>query len=290
MKSIGIGLPTAPPPPDHVVDGAFVAREAERLGFDSVWFPEHVTAPVEVTQSHSPIFQGGQVPGFVDPLILMGRASAVTSTIKLGTGVLLITEHHPLQLAKAVATLDLYSGGRIILGIGPGWLREEAVLFGVDFDHRWTQSGEAVRALKELWTKDESEFHGKYYDFPPVRCFPKPVQKPHPPVLLGGVATNVLKRTVAYGDGWMPNRIEPDEFKVRAAELRELAAAAGRDPKSIQISVHGKEADPDLVGAFFEAGADAITVNMREVMTAEREVTERMEKIAKTVLPVAKRF
>jgi probable F420-dependent oxidoreductase len=150
---------------------------------------------------------------FVDPFVALARASGVTKTIKLGTGIVLVPERHPLLLAKEIATLDLFSGGRFLFGIGAGWLREETQIMGGDFDHRWTQTRESILAMKELWTKPAAEFHGKYYDFPPVKSFPKPAQKPHPPVLLGGGATNVLQRVVAWGDGWLPNRITPDKLR-----------------------------------------------------------------------------
>ena len=209
MKEIAVAMPLPPPEPHLPVDGAFFAREAESLGFESMWVAEHVIAPAVVTQSQSPHFEGGQVPGFQDPLIALARASAVTSRIRLGTGVLLVAEYQPLRLAKQVATLDRYSGGRLMLGVGAGWLREEAEVMGVDFDHRWAHVREAVLAMKAVWTGQRAEYHGKYYDFPSLRSTPTPVQQPHPPILLGGVASNVLKRVVAYGDGWTPQRVTP---------------------------------------------------------------------------------
>ena len=155
----------------------------------------------------------------------------------LGTVICLTPEQHPLVQAKQIAALDFHSGGRFIFGIGTGWLREETEIMGGDFDHRWTQARESIEAMKELWTKDEAEYHGRYYDFPPVRVFPKPVQKPHPPVFLGGAAKNVFKRVVSYGDGWMPVRATPESVKAGRASLDELAGAAGRDRKSSQILV-----------------------------------------------------
>ena len=143
---------------------------------------------------------------FSEPYISLAMAAAVTSKIKLATGITLVPERNPLLLAKEISVLDLHSGGRFIFGIGAGWNREETTMKGGDFDHRWTQTREAVEALKELWTKDEAEYHGRYYDFPPVYSYPKPVQKPHPPVLLGGNAKNVLQRVARWGDGWLPNR------------------------------------------------------------------------------------
>ena len=159
------------------LDPAILAKRAEELGFESFWVPEHPIIPLETTSPFSGT-PDGSLPEiynrFVDPFVALARAAAVTNTIKLGTGVCLVPERNPLILAKEVATLDHFSGGRFIFGIGAGWLREETEIMGGDFDHRWAQTREAVQVMKELWTKDQAEYHGKYYDFPPVRCYPKP--------------------------------------------------------------------------------------------------------------------
>ena len=154
---------------------------------------------------------------------------------------------------------------------------------GGDFDHRWTQTRESVLAMKELWTKDEAEFHGKYYDFPLVRSYPKPAQKPHPPVLLGGMAKNVLKRIVAWGDGWLPNRITPEELKESRAILDTLAAEAGRDPNTLSVSVHGQTADLDLIKEYLEAGANRVIVRP-DFKETEEEMSAELERIAEAVL------
>ena len=162
--------------PAYKADPAFVARRAEELGFESIWFAEHPILPVE-SDSPFPGSEDGIIPWtyahFTEPYIALARASAVTTDLKLGTGITLITERNPLVLAKVIAALDFYSGGRFLFGIGTGWHREETELMGGDFDHRCTQAREAALALKALWTEDEAEFHGKYYDFPPVQCYPK---------------------------------------------------------------------------------------------------------------------
>ncbi|RUA23468.1 MAG: LLM class F420-dependent oxidoreductase, partial [Chloroflexi bacterium] len=217
----------------------------------------------------------------VDPFIALAHASAVTTTLKLGTSVCLVPEHNPLVQAKQIAALDFHSGGRFIFGIGTGWLREETEIMGGDFDHRWTQAKEAVEAMKELWTKDEAEYHGHYYDFPKVRVFPKPVQKPHPPVFLGGAAANVFKRVVTYGDGWMPVRATPDSVRAGRAALDELADAAGRDSKSIQILIYGASSR-DEIDQMEEAGADMATVRLPS--TAPGEAIPGLEKLAEEML------
>jgi probable F420-dependent oxidoreductase len=202
--------------------------------------------------------------------------------LTLATGICLVPERNPLLLAKEVATVDMYSGGRFIFGIGTGWLKEETEILGGDFDHRWTQTKEAVLAMKELWTKTESEFHGKYYDFPPVYSFPRPVQRPHPPVFLGGMARNVLKRVIAWGDGWIPNRVTPDQVKEGRATLDRLAEEAGRDPASIKIFVSGQPADPDLIKRYEDAGVEHVVV--RVATAGEEEALAELERTAKAVL------
>src|SRR5437899_9533049 len=220
---------------------------------------------------------------FVDPFVALARASGATKTIKLGTGIVLVPERHPLLLAKEISTLDLFSGGRFLFGIGAGWLREETQIMGGDFDRRWTQTRESILAMKELWTKPAAEFHGKYYDFPPVKSFPKPLQKPHPPVLLGGGAKNVLQRVVAWGDGWLPNRVTPEQLRESRATLDRMAKDAGRDPATITISVYGQPVDRDLVRRLHEAGATRVVVRPPVVKT-EAEMGAALSRMAETVL------
>jgi probable F420-dependent oxidoreductase len=152
----------------YAIDPAVLAKRAEELGFDSFWLPEHPIMPVTTV---TPFPLGGPIPAFyadlIDPFVGLARASAVTKTIKLGTGICLVPERNPLLLAKEIATLDHFSGGRVLFGIGAGWLKEETEIMGGDFAHRWTQTQEAVMAMKALWTQEEAEYHGKYYNFPP---------------------------------------------------------------------------------------------------------------------------
>jgi probable F420-dependent oxidoreductase len=278
-----IGISTFPT--DYSIDIAKLAQRAEEYGFESLWVPEHSILPVN-TESPWPGSPDGKIPkvyaDIVDPFIALSRASAVTTKLKLGTGICLVPERNPLLLAKEVATLDMYSQGRFLFGIGAGWLREETEIMGGDFAHRWSQTRESILAMKELWTTVGSEYHGKYYDFPPVYSFPRSVQKPHPPVFLGGMAKNVFKRIIDYGDGWMPNRVVPEDVQKGRATLDELAEAAGRDPKSIIVSVFGQQPDADLLKGFEEAGADRVMIR---VETANEEDTlKNLNSIAETVL------
>jgi len=280
--NIGISVPL----PAYHVDVEFMAKKAEELGFESFWCAEHPFIPVHST-SRFPGSEDGVIPEsyshFVDPFVALARASGATKTIKLGTGIVLVPERHPLLLAKEISTLDLFSGGRFLFGIGAGWLREETQIMGGDFDHRWTQTRESILAMKELWTKPAAEFHGKYYDFPLVKSFPKPLQKPHPPVLLGGSAKNILERIIAWGDGWLPNRVTPEKLREGRATLDRLAKDAGRDPSKITISVHGQPADRDLLRRFHDAGANRVIVRPPVVKT-ESEMGTELSRVADAVL------
>jgi probable F420-dependent oxidoreductase len=279
--NVGVAVPL----PAYLVDVGAMAGKAEALGFESFWCAEHPFIPVR-SASRFPGSEDGVIPEsyshFVDPFVALARASGTTTRIKLGTGIVLVPERHPLLLAKEVSTLDHFSGGRFLFGIGAGWLREETELMGGDFDHRWTQTRESVLAMKELWTKPEAEFHGRYYNFPPVRSYPKPAQKPHPPVILGGGAKRVLERVVAWGDGWLPNRTTPDQLRESRATLDRLAKDAGRDPGAITISVHGQPADRDLIRRLLDAGANRVIVRPATVKT-DAEMGAELERIAKTV-------
>jgi len=280
--NVGISVPL----PAYDVDVASIAKTAEALGFESLWCAEHPIMPVD-SKSRFPGSADGVIPEsyshFVDPFVALARASGVTRTLKLGTGITLVPERNPLLLAKEISTLDLFSGGRFLFGIGTGWHREETTIMGGDFDHRWSQAREAVLVMKELWTKQEAEFHGKYYDFPPVRSYPKLAQKPHPPVILGGHAKNVLERVVEWGDGWLPNRATPAEVEMSRNKLGAMAKQAGRDPAKITISAFGQPADRDLVRRFLDAGATRVIIRPAAAKT-EQEMQKALEDIARTVL------
>jgi probable F420-dependent oxidoreductase len=272
-------------PGRHPIDPAVVAQKAEALGFDSFWVGEHPVMPVQST-SPAPGSSGGSIPDFysrlVDPFVALARASAVTTTLKLGTGVTLVPERNPLLLAKEVATLDYFSKGRFLFGIGAGWNKEETEIMGGNFAHRWTQTREAIEAMKALWADEAAEYHGTYYDFPPVRSFPRPVQQPHPPIFLGGSAKQVFKRTVAYGNGWMPTRSTPELIRQGRAILNDLAVEAGRDPRSLEVLAYLVPADRAALQALAEAGADAAVVRLEG--ESEAAALAQLEQIAQKVL------
>ena len=279
--SVGVSTPL----PAYTIDPAFMARKAEELGFESIWYAEHPAVPV---QSSSPFpATGGEIPWtyshFTDPYIALARASGATSRIKLGTGITLVPERNPLLLAKEIATLDRFSGGRFLFGVGTGWLKEETELMGGDFEHRWTQTREALEAMKEMWTKDEAEYHGRYFDFPPVKVFPKPAQQPHPPIILGGMARNVLRRVIAHADGWLPNRVTPAQVEESRAKLDAMATEVGRDPQSITISIFGQAPEREIVQSYLNAGANRVVVRPEHVAN-EYEMGKQLERMAEAVL------
>ncbi|MDP6496828.1 MAG: LLM class F420-dependent oxidoreductase [SAR202 cluster bacterium] len=280
-----MNIGTSVPLPAYTIDPAFMAKKAEDLGFESIWYAEHAAVPVH---SDSPFpATGGEIPWtyshFTDPYIALARASGATSKILLGTGITLVPERNPILLAKEIASLDRFSGGRFLFGIGTGWLKEETEMMGGDFEHRWTQTREAIEVMKELWTKEEAEYHGRYFDFPLVKSYPKPFQKPHPPVILGGMAKNVLRRVVTHADGWLPNRVTPAEVEESRKKLDAMAAEAGRDPKSITISVYGQLPERDIVHSLLTAGADRVVVRPEHVET-EKEMGDQLERMAEAVL------
>ncbi len=279
--NVGVSIPL----PAYLVDPALIAKKAEDLGFDSIWYAEHPAVPVH---SDSPFpSTGGEIPEtyshFTDPYIALARASAVTSTIKLGTGITLVPERNPILLAKEIAALDLYSGGRFLFGVGTGWLREETELMGGDFERRWTQTREAIQVMKELWTNEVAEFHGEFFDFPPVKSFPKPAQKPHPPVIIGGMARRVLRRVAEHADGWMPNRVTPAQVEDSRARLDALAAERGRNPAALTITVYGQEPRRDVVQPFLDAGADRVVVRP-DFYDSEESMNRELERMAGAVL------
>ena len=278
-----VGISTFPT--DYSVDIAILAKRAEEIGYDSLWLAEHPILPVN-SKTPWPGSSDGKIPkkyaDTADPFVALGRASAVTESLFLGTGICLVPERNPLILAKEIATLDMYSKGRFLFGIGAGWLREETEIMGGDFPHRWTQTREAVMAMKELWTTVESEYHGKYYDFPPVYSFPMPSQRPHPPIYLGGHAKNVFKRLVSWGNAWMPNRITPQEIEDGRKQIESLCIESGRDPNEIGITVYGVAADRELLKDFESAGAERAVVSIDSV--EENQAIGQLEDIAGKLL------
>src|SRR5919198_5972995 len=222
---------------DYAIRIDELAREAEARGFESLFVPEHTHIP---TSRRSP-FAGGELPKeywhTLDPFVGLMAAAAATKHLNLGTGICLIIERDTITTAKAAATLDLLSGGRFLFGIGAGWNAEEMEHHGTVFKTRFKKLREQIQAVKEIWTKDVAEFHGEFVNFDPIWCWPKPAQKPHPPVLLGGEGPHTLQRVVDLCDGWFPRGRNPEVTLTAYKELRELAARKGRDMKTISVSI-----------------------------------------------------
>ncbi len=254
-----------------------VARQCEELGFESIWLPEHPIMsasfkPPQTTVSGEAYQEraGDWYARIPDPFVLLTLAAAATSRIRIATGICLVPEHEPIALAKTVATLDYYSNGRLMFGIGAGGIAEVSKIMGVDFRRRWEVTGDYIRAMKSLWIRDESSYHGEFISFPPVKCFPKPRQKPHPPIHIGagGITPNyrrALRNTVALGDGWAPLAIAPARLAQDLKTLREMCAQAGRDFDAIEISVFFpiELSDPrETVRAYQAAGAHRLVFNL----------------------------
>lgn len=239
---------------DVSIDPAEVAQMAEERGFESLFVPEHTHIPAS---RETPYPGGGELPTeyirMLDPSVALAWAGAATKSIRLGYGISLVLQHDPIVLAKEVATLDHVTGGRVLFGIGAGWNVDEMRNHGVEPRGRFGRMREHVEAMKEIWTEEEASHHGRYVNFDRIWSWPKPVQKPHPPVLIGGDGAKVLERVVAYGDEWYPNRITDDDVLLaRAAELQELARRAGREP--IPITLNGITRDPEKLRRYEEAG------------------------------------
>ncbi len=261
-----------------------LARACEARGLESLWVPEHPVVPVEYATRY-PLTEDGKLPRpyteLPDCFAVLTAAAAVTTKLRVGTGICLVPERDALLTAHQVATVDWLSGGRFLFGIGAGWLKEEMDLFTPHFEHRFAYMREAVAAMRALWTADAASFEGKLVRFPKVQCLPRPVQRPHPPVIIGGMGPNVLKRVATWGDGWMPIGLPPDGIREARTQLDGLARAAGRDPRAITITIMlgappgGEEpmldAMPgrDVVAAFRDAGADRMVVSIPTLGSAD---------------------
>jgi probable F420-dependent oxidoreductase len=232
-------------------------RALEERGFESVWAPEHSHIPL----SRATPFPGGaEVPkqyyDVMDPFVSLTMAAAATTRLKLGTGVCLVIQRDPIQTAKLVASIDQVSGGRFLFGVGGGWNAEEIADHGVEFKTRFKLMRERIEAMKEIWTKSKPEYHGEFVDFPPMMTWPKPVQKPHPPVIVGGAWPHSARRAVRYGDGWVPNSSRPQYPDVTdfLPQFRAMAQEAGRDPAGLPITVFGVAEDLDRLKRYRDQG------------------------------------
>jgi len=275
-------------------DLAEVARQAEALGYDSLWIPEHPVIPIN-RQTPFPGARDGQLPDhynrWADPFIALTVAATATKKIKLGTGICLLPERDPLITAKVVASLDLYSGGRVILGVGAGWLKEETEVMGTRFGIRWKRMRETVEAMRVLWTQAEASYEGELVRFPAVRCEPKPVQKPCPPVLLGAHGHKALERVARTYDGWFPLVQSLEAFAKDMATLRKLTAEAGRNPDAVQVTaiVDPRKDSPsvDDLKRYRDAGASRVVVFSQQI--GKDAADGKALEIVKRLAPVVER-
>jgi probable F420-dependent oxidoreductase len=217
------------------------AQAVEEQGYDSVWGSDHIIFPTGF-QSKYPYNETGDfpVPGsvpWVEEVTVLAFVAAATSRIRLGTSILVLPYHNPVLNAKTLASVDVLSGGRLICGVGAGWMREEAEAMGMRFDDRGARTDEHIEILQALWTQDEASYAGKHYAIPPSRMQPSPLQKPHPPIWVGGHEPPALRRTGKYGDGWHAYRLRVDEIAEKFSHVRKAAEGFGRDPDRITLSV-----------------------------------------------------
>ena len=253
-------------PTDYAMRPDDFARAAEDRGFESVWFPEHTHIPAS---RQSPWPGGGDLPReywhSYDPFVALTAAAAATTNLKLGTGICLVMERDPIITAKEVASVDRISNGRFIFGIGGGWNAEEMGNHGTNFRRRWRVLRENILAMKEIWTQEEPEFHGEYVDFDKIWSYPKPVQQPHPPILMGGDGPTTFDRVVEFGDGWMPIGGRGDTgvaLDQKIAILRERLAEAGRDPDSAPVTIFGAQPNSDTVSRMEQYGVSRVLLTV----------------------------
>ena len=249
-------------PTDYSIHPADLGRAAEERGFESLWVAEHSHIPVS---RKTPWPGGAELPKMyydvVDPFVALSMAAAATTKLRVGTGICLVIQHDPIVTAKEVASLDVLSNGRFLFGVGAGWNAEEIEHHGTAFPTRFRVMRERVLAMKEIWTKDEAEFHGEFVRFDRIWSYPKPAQKPHPPVLLGGEGPHTLRRVVEFCDGWFPRgRAGADAILTQLEDLRAQAARAGRDPKTISVSVFGGKTDSSTLDRYRAAGIDRVVL------------------------------
>ena len=250
---------------DYSMSPTELGLALEQRGFDSMWTPEHSHIPLTRKTTFP---SGGDLPkkyyDVMDPFVSLSAAAAVTKTLLLGTGICLIAQRDPIQTAKQVASIDQISGGRFLFGVGNGWNEDEMANHGTVFASRHKLARERIEAMKEIWTKSKAEYHGEFVNFGPMMSWPKPVQKPHPPVIVGGAFPYSVRRALRYGNGWMPHRTRPQYADVQALlpKFRAMAAEANRDPASVPITIWGGTEDLDLLKRDRDDGVARVVISL----------------------------
>jgi probable F420-dependent oxidoreductase len=250
---------------DYSMGPAELAVALEQRGFDIVWAPEHSHIPVS---RKTGFILGGDLPkryyDVMDPFVTLTAAAMATRTLKVGTGVCLVAQRDPIQTAKLVASLDQVSSGRFVFGVGNGWNQDEMENHGTAYATRHKRARENIEAMKAIWTKSKAEYHGEFVKFDPMMTWPKPVQKPHPPILVGGAFPYSARRAVRYGDGWMPQITEksPTPLVELIPKFRQMCAEADRDPDKMDISIGGQQPDIDQVKRYRDAGVSRVSASL----------------------------
>jgi probable F420-dependent oxidoreductase len=257
---------------DYSIGPVALGRALEERGFESLWAPEHSHIPLSRASAFP---AGGDLPkkyyDVMDPFVTLAAAAAATTRLRVATGVCLVVQRDPIQTAKAVASLDQVSGGRFLFGIGAGWNAEEMADHGTAFASRFRVMRERVEAMKAIWTKSKPEYAGELVKFPPMMTWPKPQQKPHPPVIVGGAFPYGARRAIAYGDGWVPHARRPAYRDVLSLlpEFRKLAVEAGRDPATLPITIFGAAEDVDAIRRYRDAGVARLIFNLASAKADE---------------------
>ena len=247
-------------PTDYSIQPVELAKAVEERGLDSLFFPEHTHIP---TSRATPFPGGGDLPEMYwhthDPFVALGAAAAVTERILIGTGICLVIERDPITLAKEVASVDMISNGRFVFGIGAGWNREEMENHGANYPKRWAQVHEKILAMKEIWSKDEPEFHGEFVDFDPIWSYPKPVQAGGPPIWIGANSPYIFDRLAEYADGWMPiGGLGSGNLEL----LEEAMTKVGREVKDMDMALFGAPTQIDKLRGRIDQGFDHLIFNL----------------------------
>jgi len=263
---------------DYSITAPVIARALEERQFESLWAPEHSHIPV-ATKSSFPLWDA--IPkkyyDVMDPFVSLTAAAVVTKTLKLGTGICLVQQRDPIQTAKLVASIDQVSGGRFLFGVGTGWNAEEMADHGTAFDTRNKLARERIEAMKEMWTQSKAEYHGDMVDFPPMMMWPKPAQKPYPPVIVGGAWPYAARRAVRYGDGWIPHAALPphDDVTDFIPEFQQMARDAGRDPDDLPVTIWGAQPDLDQFKRRRDRGALRVVISLES--EPEDEILKQLD-------------
>jgi probable F420-dependent oxidoreductase len=247
---------------DYAISAVELAKALEERGFESVWAPEHSHIP---TSRKSPFPGGGELPkryyDAMDPFVSLTAAAVATTKLKVGTGVCLVQQRDPIQTAKLVASIDQVSNGRFLFGVGGGWNADEMENHGTEFKSRFKLMRERIEAMKEIWTEEKAEYHGDMVNFDEMMAWPKPVQKPYPPIIVGGAFPQAARRAIRYGDGWCPIGGRPGSDPLEALpQFRQLARDAGRDPQSLPITLFNPVEDADRLARYREMGVARVVI------------------------------